>query len=393
MRAVTRRLCAISFLLAAWAVFSPKAHAQTDCTTTAPGSGEAIQCRMGNLLSKNADVINKLQTTFGSCAPATDPKCQALQRHLSRAQNAQTRASNAHGHTSADNYNQLTLSPHYNRNSNRKGGNSGGGTPPDTVDTTYDASGTGSTGQTISDQLDDANSALDDASSNLENTPKPAPIVFAPAEVYDFKRDDAFPGWLHPELDEKVWIPALFSIKLASNALEFADAAAEKPCNEVLVVLGEGGDVPLACLPLSLAAAALKATVEMMEFADADLLYWNAKGGYINAQNAVTVGNEVGVIATGAANDTAAIKAEVDAITVYIDHTLTPDLNLINQKLDVLQATVLTNQALIKEALKLLLTPDGKKTLDPTITTCVGTGCPDPLPQCANGVCSFPLVK
>jgi hypothetical protein len=393
MTAIPRRFCAILFFLAALAVFTQKANAQTDCSTTTPGTGEAIQCRMGNLLSKNGDVINKLQSKFGSC-DTTDPKCVALNRHLARAKNAQTRASNAHSHTSADNYNQLTLSPTYHSNSNRKGGgNSGGGTPPDTVDTNYDSTGTGSVGQTISDQLDDANSALDDASSNLANTPAPAPIVFAPVEVYDFKRDEAYPGWLHPELDEKVWIPALFSIKLASNALEFVDVAAEKACNEVLVVLGEGGDVPLACMPLALANAALKATVEMMEFADADLLYWNAKGGYINGQNAVTVGNEVGVIATGAANATADILAKVNAITVYIDNTLTPDLNLINHKLDVLQATVLTNQALIKEALKLLLTPDGKKALDPTITTCVGTGCPDPLPQCANGVCAFPLVK
>jgi len=133
--------------------------------------------------------------------------------------------------------------------------------------------------------------------------------------------------------------------------------------------------------------------VEMMEFADADLLYWNAKGGYINAQNAVNVGNQVGTIASQTAGDTAEIKAKVDAIALYIDTTLTPDLNLINHKLDVLQATVLTNQALLKETLKLLLTPDGRKMLDSGITTCVGTSCPDPLPQCAGGVCSFPLTK
>ncbi|HLW52435.1 MAG TPA: hypothetical protein VKW06_06300 [Candidatus Angelobacter sp.] len=347
---------------------------------------------MGNLLSKNADVINKLQSHFGSCTPSTDARCQALNKHLARAQNAQTRASNAHGHTSANNYNQLTLAPSYNRNSNRHGGNGGGGTPPDTVDTNYDTTGSGSVGQTISDQLDDANSALDDASSNLASTPTTEIVPpFHPAEVYDFRNDDAFPAWLHPHLDEHVWIPALFSIKLASNALEFVDQAAEKPCNEVLVVLGEGGDVPIACLPLALANAALKATVEMMEFADADLLYWNAKGGYINAQNAVDVGNQTGAIVEQAAGDTAEIRAKVDAIALYIDTTLTPDLNLINHKLDVLQQTVLTNQALLKETLKMLLLPDGRKALDPTITTCVGTGCPDPLPQCASGVCSFPL--
>jgi hypothetical protein len=217
--------------------------------------------------------------------------------------------------------------------------------------------------------------------------------VFGPLEVYDFKRDEAFPGWLHPELDEKVWIPALFSIKLAAGALEAVDVAVEKPCNEVLVVLGEGGDVPIACLPVALAATALRATAEMMEFADADLTYWNAKGGYVNAQNAVTVGNEVGQIAATSAGQVGAIKVKVDAIAQYIDTTLTPDLNLINAKLNTLEADVLTNQALLKEVLKMLLLPDGRKALDPGILTCTGTGCPNPLPPCANGVCSFPLVK
>jgi hypothetical protein len=385
------RFCAIALLFCAWAVFAPKAHAD-DCSTTTPGSGEAIQCRMGNLLSKNGTVLSALNKHLASCN-ASDPKCAALQRHLTRANNAQNRASNAHGHTSADNYNQLTLSPHYNRNGNRKGGGGGGGTTADTVDTNYDSTGAGSVGQTISDQLDEASSALDDATSNLASTPEPAPPVFGPLEVYDFKRDEAFPAWLHPELDEKVWIPALFSIKLAAGALETVDVAVEKPCNEVLVVLGEGGDVPLACLPIALAATALRATAEMMEFADADLTYWNAKGGYVNAQNAVTVGNEVGQIAATSAGQVGAIKVKVDAIAQYIDTTLTPDLNLINAKLNTLEADVLTNQALLKEVLKMLLLPDGRKVLDPNILTCTGTGCPNPLPSCANGVCSFPLVK
>lgn len=131
----------------------------------------------------------------------------------------------------------------------------------------------------------------------------------------------------------------------------------------------------------------------MMEFADSDLLYWNAKGGYVNAQNALTVGNQVGQITAAAAGDTAAIKAKVDAIALYIDQTLTPDLNLINSKLDTLQSEVLHNQALLKEVLKLQLLPDGRKALDPGILSCTGTGCVDPLPQCASGPCSFPIAK
>jgi hypothetical protein len=337
-------------------------------------------------------LITKLKKRFGSC-DTSDPNCAALQKHLNRAQNAQTRASNAHNHTSADSYNQLTLSPTYHGNSNRKGG-PGNGVPPDTVDANYDNTGTGSVGQTVSDQLDEANSALDDANSNLADvTGKDSP-PFDKQEVYDFTRDDeGYPAWLHPTRDEKVWIPALFSIKLASNALELVEVVTEKACNEVLVVLGEGGNTSVACIPLAFAVTALKGTAEMMEFVDSDLLYWNAKGGYINAQRGLDVGNQVGTIAAASAGDISDVKAKVDAIAVYIDTTLTPDLNLINAKLDKLESDVLTNQALLKEVLKMVLLPDGKKALDPGITTCSGKGCPDPLPQCANGACSFPLVK
>lgn len=344
---------------------------------------------MGNLLEKNGNVIANLQAKVSSCTPSDDPKCVAMQNHLNRAKNAQGRAVAMHGHTSANDYSQLTLRPHFKGNSNRNGG--GSGNSADTVDSTYDTTGTGTAGQTISDSLDDANTALDDANNNLLAIATPTPPPFTPGEVYDFTTDEGYPAWLHPEVDEKVWIPALFSIKLAAGALEFAKTAAESACNETLVVLGEGGNVSMACMPLALAVSALNATAEMMEFADADLTYWNAKGAYKNAQTAVTVGNESGQIIAGAAGDVSAIKTELDGLTNYVNTTLTPDLNQIKSQLKTLQDEVLTNQAQIREALKLLLTPDGRKALDPGITTCVGSSCPNVLLKCQSGICSYPF--
>jgi len=386
-----RHLCVVVLLVAGMTLFAPKSHAENqDCSTTAAGSGEAIQCRMGNLLAKNGTVLANLKTKLSSCNN-TDPKCAALQRHLNRAQNAHTRAVNVHNHTSADNYNQFSLTGHYNRNSNRKGGG-GGGSPPDTVDTSYDATGAGSAGQTISDQLDDANSAMDDVTTTLANTPAPAPPPFTPLDVYDYNKDDAFPGWLHPEVDEKATIPALFAIKLAVNVLEVADVLAEHACNETLVVLGEGGNVSAACAPLALALVALKATAETMEFADSDLLYWTAKGAYINAQRGLEVGDQTGQNVQQAAGDIGAVRAKLDAIALYIDQTLNPDVNNIIARLKTLESDVLTNQALLREMLKMLLIPEGKRVLDPAILTCTGASCPNVLLQCtANGICAFPL--
>ena len=390
-------LFAITLLFVACLVFAPsKAHAAgvtantQDCSSYAAGSGDSLKCKMGNVLAKNGALLSNLQTQVTQCtsnsATASDPKCLALQHHLQRAQQAHGRAVNAHNNTSSDDYQQLTLKPSYKGNSGRKGGNNSSVT--DTVDSNYDSTGTG---QTMSDNLDDASSALDDANNTVLSLATPNPPPFTPGTVYDFTTDDAYPAWLHPELDEKVWIPALFSIKLADKALEMVKTGAESACNETLVVLGEGGNVSLACLPLALAVDALDLTQEMMEFADADLVYWNAKGAYKNAQTAVDVGNQTGQIAAQSAGDIGAIKSEVDGITGYINNTLTPDLDDIKARLGRIEAEVQTNQALLKEVLKTILTPDGKKVLDPGITTCSGTSCPNVLLKCSTSVCAFPI--
>lgn len=343
-------LVTATLVTAAMGIIVPMANAQ--CVSD--GSGDAIQCRMGNVLSKNSTLLSGLQTQVSSC-DSTDAHCVALQRHLDRAIKAHNRAVNAHKNTSSDDYHQLTLSPTYHRNSNRKGG--GGVTAtasaPDTVDTNYDPT----VGQSISDSLDDTGSALDDANVNLASIPAPTPPTWPEVAPYYFNRasdEDAYPAWLHPTIDEKVWIPALFSIKLAVGALEVAQTAAEHACNETLVAIGEGGNASLACLPLALTLDALSATAEMMEFADRDLLYWNAKGGYVNAQRAVTGVNAAGQTITTAAGDIEAVKAKVDGIALYIDNTLNPDVNKILAN----QATILANQATI---IKLLLTPQGQR--------------------------------
>lgn len=303
------------------------------------GSGEAIQCRMGDVLSKNGDLLSKLQTRLASC-DSNEPNCRALQRHLTRAENAQSRAMKAHGHTSTDNYNQLTLTGHYKRASNRNGG--GSGNSSDTVDTSYDNSGPGSIGDTVSSNLDDASSALDDANTILENIPAATPSAWTNQKVYYFDDPDDepnFPAWLHPTIDEKVWIPALFSIKLAANALEVVHTIAEHACNETLVALGEGGNVSAACTPLALAIVALEATADMMEFADRDLVYWTAKGGYINAQNAVKAGNEAGQIASDS--------------EAGIEEILTNQTTIMKN-----QTTILANE---KAIMDLLNTPQGQR--------------------------------
>lgn len=342
-------------VIAALAMFAPASRAQ--CTgNEAPGSGEAIQCRVSNVLSKNGNLLSTLQQKISSCDSA-DAHCALLQRHLQRAQNAQARAMNAHSHTNADNYNQLTLAPQYHRNSNHNGGpsiQSAGGSAADTVDANYDPSGAGSTGQTISDSLDDAANALDDANTSLASLPQPSPPTFTAPSAYDFTADPGYPSWLHLNLDEKIKIPLHFGAIIAKNALDVVHDVAEHACGETLVALGEGGNTKLACVALSLAHIAAISAVDLFDFADADSTYWNAKAGNMNAQLALQASNQIGNIATGTSGDVTAIKAEVDALSLYVNSTLTPDLNKILAN----QATILANQTTI---LQLLTTPQGQR--------------------------------
>jgi hypothetical protein len=353
---------------AALAMFVPLAYAQ--CTgNEAPGSGEAIQCRVGNVLSKNGNLLSTLQQKISSC-DSTDPNCALLQRHLDRAQKAHARAMDAHMHTSADNYNQLTVSPHYHRNSKHTAGTSGiqsvGSNAPDTLDSDYDATGTGSTGQTISDSLDDTASAVDDANTSLASLPQPAPPTFTPPTAYDFTADVGYPSWLHLITDEKAKIITHFSAKLALNALDVLHDVFEHTCGQTLVAFGEGGNAKLACVALSLAHIAMISTVDVFDFADADLTYWNAKAGNINAQRALQASDAIGQIAAGTSGDVTAIKNEVDALSFYVSSTLTPDLN----KVLATQATILANQSTIlanqATIMQLLSTPQGQRPGFPT---------------------------
>jgi hypothetical protein len=68
----------------------------------------------------------------------------------------------------------------------------------------------------------------------------------------------------------------------------------------------------------------------------------------------VTAGNQAGQVITTAAGDIGAVKAKVDAIAVYIDTLLNPEINKILAN----QATILVNQATI---MHLLITPEGQR--------------------------------
>src|SRR5262249_5235663 len=133
-------------------------------------------------------------------------------------------------------------------------------------------------GQDLADQLDEIGSGLDKTNAVVSE-----PTPFTPSHrltasftsLYDFTTDPDYPTWLHTGDDPKAIIAATFAARLAAGVAEGIRIVAEDACNQVLVVLGEGGNVSAACVPFSVLTSALNSTAELLEFNLNDSAEWD----------------------------------------------------------------------------------------------------------------------
>jgi hypothetical protein len=120
--------------------------------------------------------------------------------------------------------------------------------------------------------------------------------------------------------------------------------------------------------------------------------------------NTVTIFNALGTdtasINGNLATDTATIDGNIAALDTHLtnvnnqiagefiatDTQIQNDFNLLTTQIS--QGTALL-QAYLKQIMKLELTPDGLKVIDPPILTCTGTNCPNVLAKCPAAGCSW----
>jgi hypothetical protein len=120
--------------------------------------------------------------------------------------------------------------------------------------------------------------------------------------------------------------------------------------------------------------------------------------------NTVTIFNALGTdtatINGNLATDTATIDGNIAALNTHLtnvnnqitgefvvtDALITTDFNALTTQIS--QGTALL-QAYLKQIMKLELTPDGLKKIDPPILTCTGTNCPNVLAMCPAAGCSW----
>lgn len=116
--------------------------------------------------------------------------------------------------------------------------------------------------------------------------------------------------------------------------------------------------------------------------------------------NTVTIYDTLGAVnsqITGEFSNLSTQVAGVDTHLTNVDNHITTEFAALNANLIALfnqLSTQVTNStdlenADLKQVMKLELTPDGQKVIDPPILTCTGTNCPNVLARCPAAGCSW----
>jgi hypothetical protein len=194
---------------------------------------------------------------------------------------------------------------------------------------------------------------------------------------------------------------ALIAVQVADAAL----AAVGRVCDQVVVAAGFGSNTALVCLPLEIALVAAKVPFQLADFCGGEEDSSFLEGSYdrlehvhgdlegsvandnsnrdliIDNDNANTADIQAGL----AAHDVGvkAVVAQHDADIKALIATLQGGVTESNQRLKAVQAVQ-------RQIIRLLLTPEGRRAVDPAVLTCTGDDCPNVL-ACPGDECSFPV--
>jgi hypothetical protein len=102
-----------------------------------------------------------------------------------------------------------------------------------------------------------------------------------------------------------------------------------------------------------------------------------------NVNNQIT--GEFSALDTHLTNVDTHIAAEFTALSAQLTSLFTQLTNQVSQTTALMSADM-------KQVMKLLMTPDGQKIINPAILTCTGANCPDVLAACAAAGCSWNRV-
>jgi hypothetical protein len=191
------------------------------------------------------------------------------------------------------------------------------------------------------------------------------------------------------------------AVVLAADVVWFvADGLREglqDACKETLVVVGEGGNTSLACVPVDVIWIIAKAVDEGIHFCDDDLTGAVVDANYARLADIHTDVNAADDHLTNVDNHVATEFVALDNHVTNVDTHVALEFGALDAHLVTLfgqLSTQLTNStdlatADLKQVMKLELTPEGLRKIVPSILTCTGTDCPNVLNKCPAAGCSW----
>ena len=367
-------------------------HAQnpgpSDCTTRGGakrGDGADLQCRMDRLLEKQQTLLTSIKDRMGPCTDSPN-RCELLEKRFERAQKAHDLAVRGNGRLRPDDFVEL------NRKRKGKPDSTGSSSSISTL-STFNTSAAPeedvdeSIGVDLADHLDDVGDALQVANDTfVEITP---PVVTPPVHpsLYDYKdpaHEPSYPNWLHAINPS---VGARYGVLVAFEVAKGLMAWTEKVCDQTAVAAGFGGNTSSACVALALVVGGLELTHELMEFGASDTDGWEAHGAYVRAGQIFDNLNSLNSTLGSVAGTVGQVGDALDDLGPQIaQHD-----EDIKARLDSLEQQLKVSYAFQRVILKLLLTQDGFKTIDPSLLVCKGDDCPLVEFTCPGGQCKFPL--
>jgi hypothetical protein len=343
------------------------------------GDGDDLKCRIGVLLDKQRTFLDKVKAhTDERC---TAGECERLKKSIDKAKAKRDRAANAHGRATPKDYEDLTVKGNGKR---KKQGDGTSGTSGD--QTTQGQEGEEPVpdpdlGADLAADLDEVIEAVEDASAALDEEQGGGQALLGVNHAIG--KFEASYGYGRTERTGAGWAMAAFIAFRASHT--FAEVV-DNVCGQTVVVGGFGGNTRAGCVPLFVVAQVLEHAYEFLQFLDSDINDAEIEGAYERAGQIYDKVSDLQVRTGNSETQIGALQSDL----------ATHDAAVRNLLADVM-AEVKANQqhmkkvmAVQRQIIRLLLQPDGKRTVDPNVLTCTGDDCPVvlncPGPECASPV-------
>lgn len=346
------------------------------------GDGDDLKCRMGILLEKSQTFLEKTKArTDEQCA--TGGGCERLKKSMEKAQAKSHRATNVHNRSTAKEYEDLTVK------GNGKRKKKGGGNSDTSADQTTQAQEDEeeepppdlAVGEDLANELDEAIATVDDANSALDAEPtgQQAPLGLTQSTG----KFEASYGYNRSERTGPVIAMAAFTAFRLSHTLA---EVSQNFCDQTVVVGGFGGNFSSGCATLFWTAQLFELIHETLGFLDDDIDSAEIEGAYERAGQVYDKVTDLQVSVGGTETDIAILRTDLASHDTGVRDLLAD-----------LMADVRANQqhlkkviAVQRQIIRLLLQPDGRRTVDPNVLTCTGDDCPVVL-ACPGGECASPV--